>query len=75
VKLKRIITFTKLPRKKIEIKTRLKNRIPSIWIEGWNWKSLKILQNVKGKKIQRMRTTVENIIFSKLRLRDGIENK
>jgi hypothetical protein len=50
VKLKRIITFTKLSRKKIKIKTRLKNRIPSIWFEEWNWKSLKFLQNVKGKK-------------------------
>jgi hypothetical protein len=30
---------------------------------------------LKEKKIQRMRTTVENIIFSKPRLRDGIENK
>jgi len=50
VKLKIIITFKKLSRKKIEIKTRLKNRIPSIWIEWWNWKSLKFLQNVKGKK-------------------------
>jgi len=66
-----------MTKKKIEIKTKLKNIIPSIWIEGWNWKSLKFLQNFKGKKkeIQRMRTTMKNIIFSKLRLRDKIKNK
>jgi hypothetical protein len=47
VKLKRIITFTKGPRKKLKIKTirtELKNIIPSIWIEGWNWKLIKLIQ-------------------------------
>jgi hypothetical protein len=53
--LKRIITFTKKSRKKIRnqnetktIRTKLENIIPSIWIKGWNWKLLKLLQ--KGKK-------------------------
>ena len=39
MKLKIIITFSKMPRKKLEIKTmktKLKNIILSIWIEGWN---------------------------------------
>jgi len=46
VKLKRIITFTKKPRKKLEIKTmrtKMENIISSIWIEWWNWKPIKIL--------------------------------
>ena len=36
----------KKPRKKIKIKTittKLENIILSIWIERWNWKSLKLL--------------------------------
>jgi hypothetical protein len=40
-------------------------------------KPLKLLQKDQGKKIeiQRIRTTFENIIFSKLGLKDEIENK
>jgi len=80
VKLKRIITFTKGSRKKLEIKTmkaKLKNIILSIWIEWWNWKPLQKLQKDKGKKveIQIIKTTSDNIIFSKLRLNDEIKNK
>jgi hypothetical protein len=47
VKLKRIVTFTKSPWKKLEIKTmrtELKNIILSIWNEWWNWKPIKFLQ-------------------------------
>jgi hypothetical protein len=66
--------------KKIEIKsmrTKLKNIILSIWIEWWNWKSLKLLWKDKKKKleIQTMKTTLENIIFGKVILKDKIENK
>jgi hypothetical protein len=73
-------TFIKGSRKKIEIKsmrTKLKNIIPSIWIEWWNWKSLKLLWKDKKKKleIQTMKTTLKNIIFGKLILKDKIENK
>jgi hypothetical protein len=53
VKLKRIITSTKGPRKKLEIKTlrtKLKNIIPLIWIEGLNWKPPKLLQKDQRKK-------------------------
>jgi hypothetical protein len=77
---KKIITFTKRLRKKLEIKkirTKLKNIIPSIWIEGWNGKSIKLLQRSQRKKleIKRIRTRLENIIFGKLELKDEIENK
>jgi hypothetical protein len=78
VKLKRIITFTKRSRKKLEIKiirTKLKNIILPIWIEKWNWKRIKLLQKDQEKKIQRMRTKLEYIIFGDLRLNDEIENK
>jgi len=59
------------------MRTKLKNIIPSIWIEWWNWKSLKLLWNDKKKKleIQTMKTTLENIIFGKVILKDKIENK
>ena len=77
--MKRIITFTKGPRKKLEIKTirtKLENIMPSIWIEWWNWKSIKLLQMSQGKKVEiQMRTKLENIIYGKLRLNDEIENK
>jgi hypothetical protein len=78
VKLKRIITFTKRSRKKLEIKiirTKLKNIILPIWIEKWNWKRIKLLQKDQEKKIQRMRTKLEYIIFGDLKLNDEIENK
>jgi len=78
VKLKRIITFTKRSRKKLEIKiirTKLKNIILPIWIEKWNWKRIKLLQKDQEKKIQRMMTKLEYIIFGDLRLNDEIENK
>jgi hypothetical protein len=45
--LKRIIAFTKGPIRKLEIKIiriKLKNIIPSIWIEWWNWKLIKLSQ-------------------------------
>jgi len=76
--LKRIITFTKGTRKKIEIKTmktKLENIISSIWIEEWNRKSIKLLQNVNEKKleIKRIRIKLENIIFCNLRLNVKIE--
>jgi len=58
MKLRKIINFTKKPRKKLEIKiirTKLKTRIPSIW------KPLKFLQ--KGQyqklKIKRIRIKIE----------------
>jgi hypothetical protein len=59
------------------MRTKLKNIIPSIWIEWWNWKSLKLLWKDKKKKleIQTMKTTLENIIFGKVILKDKIENK
>jgi hypothetical protein len=55
VKLKRIITFTKRSRKKLEIKiirTKLKNIILPIWIEKWNWKRIKLLQKDQEKKFK-----------------------
>jgi hypothetical protein len=55
VKLKRIINFTKEPREKLDIKTmrtKLKNIIPSIWIERWNWKPIKLKKKCQGKKIR-----------------------
>jgi len=55
VKLKKVATFTKGLRKKIKIKTKrtkLKNIIPSIWIEKWNWKSLNFLQKKPGEEIR-----------------------
>jgi hypothetical protein len=54
----------------------LKNIIPLIWIERWNWKSLKLLQEDQEKKleIQKMRTILENMIFDKLELKNEIEN-
>ena len=57
--------------------TKLENIISSIWIKLWNWKPLKFLQKSQGKKleIQRMRTTLENIIFGKLGLNYEIKNK
>jgi len=80
VKLKRIIIFTKEPRKKLEIKTmriELKNIIPSIWIERWNWKSIKLIQKDHGKilEIQIMNTKLNNIIFDKLIFMNEVENK
>jgi hypothetical protein len=59
------------------MRTKLKNIILSIWIEWWNWKSLKLLWKDKKKKleIQTMKTTLENIIFGKVILKDKIENK
>jgi len=53
VELKRIITLIKRLRNKLEIKTmgnKLKNIIPLIWIEWWNWKSINFYKNVKAKK-------------------------
>jgi hypothetical protein len=53
--LKRRITFTKETRKKNKIKVmriKLENIIPLIWIEWWNWKPLKLLQNDQRKKIR-----------------------
>jgi len=55
VKLKRIIIFIKGPRKKIKMRTmrtKLENIIPSIWIEWWNWKLMKLLYKGQGKKIE-----------------------
>jgi hypothetical protein len=80
MQLKRIITFTKRLRKKLEIKkirTKLENIIPSIWIEWWNWKPIKLLQRSQRKKleIKRIKTKLENIIFDKLELKDEIKNK
>ena len=52
MELKRIIAFTKGPRKKIKIKTiriKLENIISSIWIEWWNWKPIKLLHKSYGK--------------------------
>jgi len=59
------------------MRTKLENIILSIWIDGKNWKSLKFLQKNQGKKleIQRIRTTLENIIFDKFRLNNEIKNK
>ena len=53
MKLKRIIIFIKGPRKKIKMRTmrtKLENIIPSIWIEWWNWKLMKLLYKGQGKK-------------------------
>jgi hypothetical protein len=53
VKLKRIIIFIKGPRKKIKMRTmriKLENIIPSIWIEWWNWKLMKLLYKGQEKK-------------------------
>ena len=49
--------------------------ILSIWIEGLNWKPIKLLPKGHGKKleIQIMRIKFENIIFGKLELKDEIE--
>jgi hypothetical protein len=57
------------------MRTKLKNIKPSIWIEGWNWKPIKLLQIYQGKKleIQRIRTKLKNIIFVKLGFKDEIE--
>ena len=58
VKLKRIITSSKGPRKKIEIKTmrtKLKNIIPSIWNEWWNWKFWKNFYEKIKKKIRNLK--------------------
>ena len=63
VELKRIITFNKWLRKKIKIKTmriKLENIIPSIWIERWNWKPIKLLQ--KGQRKQNRNTKNEEQI-------------
>jgi hypothetical protein len=46
VKIKRIIIFRKESRKKIKnqnTKNQLEKIIQSIWIKGWNWKSIKTL--------------------------------
>jgi len=72
--------FYKKSIKKLEIKTirtELKNIIPSIWNEWWNWKPIKLSQRSQGKnlEIQRMRTRLENIIFCKLGSNDEIKNK
>ena len=80
MKLKRIITFTKSPRKKIEIKkirTKLNNIIPWIWVEWWNWKPINLLLKSwqKKLKIKKIRTNLKNIIFAKLGLKNYIENK
>jgi hypothetical protein len=57
------------------MRTKLKNIKPSIWIEGWNWKPIKLLQIYQDKKleIQRIRTKLKNIIFVKLGFKDEIE--
>jgi len=59
------------------MRTKLENIISLIWIDGRNWKPLKLLQKNQGKKleIQRIRTTLENIIFNKFRLNNKIKNK
>jgi spore coat polysaccharide biosynthesis predicted glycosyltransferase SpsG len=55
---------------------KLKNIRLSIWIEWWNWKPIKLLQNSQKKlKIKRIRTKLENIIFDKLKFNDEIEKK
>jgi len=57
------------------MRTKLENIISLIWIDGRNWKPLKLLQKNQGKKleIQRIRTTLENIIFDKFRLNNEIK--
>jgi hypothetical protein len=59
------------------VRTKLKNIIPSISIERWNWKPIKLLQKNQGKKLetQRIRTKLENIIFDKLGFNYEIKNK
>jgi hypothetical protein len=66
--------------KKLELKTirtKLKNIIPSIWIESWNCKPISVSKKDQGKKleIQIMRAKLKNIIFGKLEFNDEIENK
>ena len=44
--------YKKKTKKKLEIKTmriKLENIISLIWIEWWNWKPIKLLQNDQGK--------------------------
>jgi len=62
VKLKRIINFTKGPRKKLEIKimkTELENIRPSIWIERWNWKQIKLQQKGEDQKLEIKKIRIE----------------
>ena len=80
MKLKRIITFTKGLRKKIwnqSNEDQIEKHNTIILNSNMKLKPLKLLQKDQGKKIeiQRIRTTLENIIFSKLGLNDEIENK
>jgi len=45
--------FTKGQEKKLKIKimrAELKNILPLIWIERWNWKQIKFLQNDQDQK-------------------------
>lgn len=55
----------------------MKNIIRSIWVEKWNWKPLKFLQEGQEKKIeiQRKRTALKNVISGKVGLNDEPENK
>jgi hypothetical protein len=77
--LKRIITFTRGPRKKIKIQNN-KNQIGKHNTIKLNWmmklKTTKIFTKWSRKKklkIQKIRTKLENVIFGKLRLKDEIE--
>ena len=55
VKLKKIIFFPKELGKKIKNQNnedQIEKYIPLIWIEGWNWKSIKLLQKKSWQKIK-----------------------
>jgi len=79
MKLKRIITFIK-DQEKIRNQN-IENQIENHNTINVNWmiklKTTKTFTKGSKKKneIQRMRTTLENIIFDKLKLNDKIKNK
>ena len=80
MKLKRTITFTKELGKKI-INQNNEDQIRKHIIINFNWKmNLKTIKTFtkKSKKkieIQRIITTLDNIIFDKLELKNKIENR
>jgi hypothetical protein len=78
--LKRIIIFSeKAKKKKTAIKTtmtKLKNIVPSIWGERWNWKQVKLLQNSQEKNYKpKKKDQIGKYNICKLGLNDEIENK
>jgi len=79
MKLKRIVTFIKSQEKirnqNIEDQIENHNTINVNWMIKLKTTKTFTKGSKKKNEIQRMRTTLENIIFGKLRLNDKIKNK